>query len=210
MTLLKEFNNAHLTHLKNIISFDGKERTINLDASHIKDIARNSIAENNDVITLKIKMLIESIKLIENQLNDVNKKIEESAKKLNSSIFSIPSIGIYTGVCILSEIGNIQCFYSSIIIVGFSGMNPSTYQLRQYNAPSTALSKQGSRYLHKALYQCILPVYRFDSSFNKYYTLKRTQGISHRCVHGHAIRKLLRVIYKLLSENIKFDAELLK
>lgn len=27
---------------------------------------------------------------------------------------------------------------------------------------------------------------------------------------GHAIRKLLRAIYKLLSENIKFDVELLK
>lgn len=66
MTLLKEFDNAHLTHLKNIVSIDSKERTINLDASHIKNIARNSIAENNDVITLKIKMLIESIKLIEN------------------------------------------------------------------------------------------------------------------------------------------------
>lgn len=101
-------------------------KTINLDASHIKDIARNSI---------------ESIELIENQLNDVDKKIEESAKKPNSSIFSIPSIGIHTRMCILIEIGNIQCFYSSIKIVGFSGMNPSTYQLRQYNVPSIALSK---------------------------------------------------------------------
>lgn len=216
MALLKEFGsacsiaNAHLTRLKNVVSFKGRGKGLTLDASHIRDVARSSVGENNDIVTLKIRMLIESIELIERQLNDVDKKIEESARKLNSPIFSIPGIGTYTGMCILSEIGDIKCFDSSRKIVGFSGMDPSTYQSGQYNAPTTALSKRGSRYLRKALYQCILPVCRFNPTFNKYYSLKRSQGKSHRCAQGHAIRKLLRVIYKLLSENVEFNAELLK
>ena len=200
IALLKKFGNAHsiagahLTHLKNIISFNGKGRTLNLGTSHIKNVTRNSIGENNNVIALKI-MLIE---FIERQLNNVDKKIEESAKKLNSPIFSISGIGIYTRICILSGTGDIRYFDSSLKIVSFSGMDPSTYQSGQYSTPTTALSKRGSRYLRKALYQCILAICRFNP------------GKSHRCTQNYTIRKLLRAIHKLLSENVKFDAELLK
>ncbi|MEG0658895.1 IS110 family transposase [Anaerorhabdus sp.] len=216
MALLKEFGNAysianaHLNHLKNVISFGGRGRRQNFDASLIRETAQNSIGENNEISTFKIKMLIESIELIEKQLDSVDKKIEESAVQLNSPITTIPGIGIYTGMCILSEIGDINCFDSSKKIVGYSGMDPATYQSGQYNAPTTALSKRGSRYLRKALYQCILPVCRFNPTFNTYYNLKRSQGKSHRCAQGHAIRKLIRVIFKLLSENCTFDAALLK
>ncbi|MFQ8704616.1 MAG: transposase [Thomasclavelia sp.] len=54
-------------------------------------------------------------------------------------------------MCILSEISDIYYFDSSRKIVGFASMDPSTYQSRQCNAPKTPLSKQGFRYLRKAL-----------------------------------------------------------
>ncbi|WP_455684818.1 hypothetical protein [Thomasclavelia sp.] len=59
MVLLKKFGNADLTPLNNIISFNIKRKTINIDTSYIRDIVKNSIDENNNVITLKIKILIE-------------------------------------------------------------------------------------------------------------------------------------------------------
>lgn len=46
--------------------------------------------------------------------------------------------------------------------------------------------------------------------FQRYYNLKRTQGKSHRCAQGHCVRKLLRVIYHLLSINQQFDSEHLR
>ena len=139
----------------------------------------------------------------------VDKKIEELVAKLDSPIFSIPGIGIYTGMSILSEIGDIHNFSSAVKVMGFAGVDPGTYQSGEYSAPRTALSKRGSRYLRKSLYQCILPVCTNNLTFNKYYKLKRLQGKSHRCAQGHSVRKLIRVIYKLLSENIQFDEKLL-
>lgn len=59
MVLLKKFGNADLTPLNNFISFNIKRKTINIDTSYIRDIVKNSIDENNNVITLKIKILIE-------------------------------------------------------------------------------------------------------------------------------------------------------
>lgn len=211
MAILKEFGssynlaNANLTHLKNVLKFEGRGRTIDIDASSLRDQAKQSIGENNEIIVLEIKMRIECIELIETHLETVDKKIEELADTLNSPIFSIPGIGIYTGMSILSEIGDIDNFSSAIKVMGFAGVDPGTYQSGEFNAPQTALSKRGSRYLRKALYQCILPVCTHNLTFNKYYKLKRSQGKSHRCAQGHSVRKLIRVIYKLLSENIQFD-----
>lgn len=89
-------------------------------------------------------------------------------------------------------------------------MNSSIYQSRKYNAPITALFKRESRYLHKALYQCILSIFRFNPTFNfnGYCNLKCTQDKSHKCKQSHVIKKLLRMIYKLLSENIEFNTEI--
>lgn len=215
MAILKEFGssynlaNANLTHLKNVLKPEGRGRSISIDASSLRDNARQSIGENNEIIVLEIKMLMESIQLVNSQLEIVDKKIEDLASTLNSPIFSIPGIGFYTGMTILSEIGDIHNFSSAAKVIGFAGIDPGTFQSGEYNAPQTAISKRGSRYLRKALYQCILAVCTFNSTFNKYYKLKRSQGKSHRCAQGHSVRKLIRVIYKLLSENIEFNAEML-
>ncbi|WP_419723685.1 transposase [Thomasclavelia ramosa] len=116
----------------------------------------------------------------------------------------MPGIGIYTGMLIESEIGDINNFSSAVKVMGFAGVDPGTYQSGEYSAPRTALSKRGSRYLRKSLYQCILSLCTNNLAFNKYYKLKRLQGKSHSCAQEHSIRRLIRVIYKLLSENIQF------
>ena len=108
------------------------------------------------------------------------------------------------GTLIESEIGDIHNFSSAVKVMGFAGVDPGTYQSGEYSAPRTALSKCGSRYLRKSLYQCILTVCKYNLTFNKYYKLKRSQGKSHSCAQEHSIRRLIRVIYKLLSENIQF------
>ena len=211
MAVLKEFGssynlaNANLTHLKNVLTPKSKGHHVEIDASSLRDNAKTSIGENNEVIALEIKMLIENIELLTSQLKTVDKKIEELDAKLDSLIFSIPGIGIYTGMSILSEIGDIHNFSSAVKVMGYAGVDPGTYQSGEYSAPQTALSKRGSRYLRKSLYQCILTVCKYNLTFNKYYKLKRSQGKSHRCAQGHSVRKLIRVIYKLLSENIPFD-----
>ena len=211
MTILKEFRSsynlagANLTHLKKVLNPKGKCGKLAIDASTLRDNSKKSIGENNETIALEIKMLIENIELLTSQLKTVNKKTEELAASLDSPIFSIPCIGIYTGMSNLSDIGDINNFSSAVKVMGYAGVDPGTYQSGEYSAPQTALSKRGSRYLRKSLCQRILTVYKYNLTFNKYYRLKRSQGKSHRCAQGHSVRKLIRVIYKLLSENIPFD-----
>lgn len=84
----------------------------------------------------------------------MDKKIEELAHETDSPITSIPGIASITEMSILSEIGDISMFSYSSKLVGFARADPATYQSGEYNAPITAISKRGSRHLHKSLYQC--------------------------------------------------------
>lgn len=214
IAVLKVFPSAnavaltHLTKLRNIINHAASNRISSELPSQLKAVAKQSIGESNPVIELKVQMLIESIEMKLNQVELLNKKIEELALQLNSPIFTIPGIGFITGFTILCEIQDISYFESSKKLVAFAGCDPSVYQSGDYNTPTTAISKRGSRYLRLALYQAALPVANFNATFNSYYNLKRSQGKKHRCAQGHLVRKLLRVIFKLLSDNIVFNPQL--
>ena len=73
----------------------------------------------------------------------------------------------------------------------------------------TAITKKGSKYLRKTLYQIILPVISNNKVFYAYYTKKLNEGKGRICAQGHCIRKLLRFIYHLLSTGQPFNPELL-
>ena len=73
-----------------------------------------------------------------------------------------------------------------------------------------AITKKGCKYLRKTLYQIIIPVIQYNPVFRKFYLLKIAQGKGHRCAQGHCVRKLMRVIYHLLSTGTQFDPALLR
>ncbi|MDF9825911.1 transposase [Breznakia sp. PF5-3] len=213
MALLKAFPgasliaNANLTKLKNILKPCGRGRGVELEASHLKDVANNSIGSIDSLTSLEIQQLIARIELIQDHVAVVDKKIEEFASNSNSPIYSIPGIGSFSGTSILCEIGDISTFHSASKVVAFAGLDPSVYQSGEYNAQATAISKRGSPHLRKTLYQIALTICKYNSTFNSYYKLKKEQGKSHRCAQGHVLRKFIRVLYKLLTENIMFDFE---
>jgi transposase len=213
IALLLEFSsanniaNAHLNKIKSVIKCEGRGRRTILDPKELREHASNSIGQINTTAELSIKQIIIRINLIEEQLKEVNKKIEELAIELDSPILSIPGIGCVSGMSILSEIGNINNFSSYEKLIGYAGVDPATYSSGEYNADRTAISKRGSRYLRKALYQVALTVVNNIPTYKSYYNLKRSQGKSHRCAQGHIVRKLLRMVFKLLSENIKYNSK---
>jgi transposase len=209
--ILKEFGSAkvvaktHLGTIKKVLSIKGRGNHTKVDPHELKTLAQRSIGQNIDANNLEIEYLLGMIEFLEEKKKIYTKKIEEYARQLNSPIFSIPGIGYTTGLSILSEIGDIALFSSATKVVAFAGVDPSVYQSGEYQGNGLAISKRGSRYLRKALYQCILTVCNNSSTFKNYYNLKKSQGKTHLCAQGHCVRKLIRVIYKLLTQNIKFD-----
>ena len=172
--------------------------------------AKKSIGIPSVSEVIQIRHLIDQIELIKEQLEEIDKKIEEFSHQTNSPILSIPGISHFSGTSILAELGDINNYNKAAQIIKRAGVAPLVYESSKYQAKHTAITKSGSKYLRKTLYQIILPVIRYNPVFQKYYDLKISQGKSHRCACGHCVRKLLRIIFHLLKTNQKFDPALLR
>jgi len=216
MEILKKFAsadaiaNTDIRTLRKCFNRKGSGRTISLTAEELKDAAVHSIGISSVAEEIQIKHLVSQIELINAQIAEIDKKIEEFSSQTNSPTLSIPGISHFSGTSILSELGDIGNYSSAAKVIKFAGVAPYEYQSSQYKAEHLPITKKGSKYLRKTLYQIILPVISNNPAFLDYYHLKRSQGKSHRCAQGHCVRKLLRVIYHLLSTNQQFNPALLR
>jgi hypothetical protein len=194
-----------IRNLRKALKTEGKGRKYKVTAEEIRELAKCSVGEDNSSIELEVTSIIAIINTREEQIRILGKKIEGFSHKLNSPIISIPGISHISGMTILAEIGDINQFQNTGNLISFAGMDPLVYQSGKYDAAHMPISKHGSRYMRKALYQAVFTVCKYSPTFHAYYTKKRNQGKSHRCAQGHCARKLLRVIYKLLSTNSLYD-----
>ena len=215
MNVLRQFGSAEAIAHADIRTlrkcFDiGRGKHISLTAEALKEAAKSSIGFPSTAEVIQIKHLIDQIELIKKQISEIDKKIEEFSISNDSPILTIPGISHFSGTAILAELGDIHNYSKPSQIIKFAGVAPLTYESSQFTAQHTAITKKGCKYLRKTLYQIITPVINHNQVFKDFYLLKISQGKGHRCAQGHCVRKLLRVIYHLLSTNTKFDPTLLR
>ena len=215
MNVLKTFSsanaiaNADIRNIRKCFELKGRGGRISLSAEQLKTTAKVSVGIPSVAEEIQIRHLVCQIELLEEQLSETDKRIEEFSIKNNSTILSIPGISHFSGTSIIAELGDICNYQKSSQIIKFAGVAPYHYESSQFMAQHTAITKKGSRYLRKTLYQIILPVTNNNEVFRTYYNKKLAEGKGHRCAQGHCIRKLLRVIYHLLTTEQQFCSELL-
>lgn len=216
LNVLKSFGsaeaiaNSDIRTIRKCFEIQGRGNRISLTAEKLKETAKASIGFSSTAEEIQIRHLVSQIELINMQLAEIDKKIEEYSITNNSPIISIPGISHFSGTSILAELGDIRNYSKPSQIIKFAGVAPLHYESSQFTAQHTAITKKGAKYLRKTLYQIILPVIKFNPVFKEYYQLKISQGKGHRCAQGHCIRKLLRIIYHLLSTGQQFDPALLR
>ena len=215
MNVLKAFAsaekiaNSDIRTIRKCFEYEGRGNRISLSAEQLKAAAKASVGIPSVAEEIQIRHLVCQIEMIEEQLSEIDKKIEEFSLQNNSPILSIPGISHFSGTSILAELGDICNYTKASQIIKFAGVAPYHYESSQFTAQHTAITKKGSRYLRKTLYQIILPVINHNKVFSAYYNKKLAEGKGHRCAQGHCIRKLLRIIYLLLSTGQTFDPALL-
>ena len=126
---------------------------------------------------------------------------------LNSVIMTIPGIGTTNDGMILGEIGDIHRFFSPDKLLAFAGLGPSVYQSGNFQAKKTRMSKRGSRVLHYALMNAAHNVLKNNATFKAYYNAKGSEGLTHHNALGHCTGKLVRVIWKMLTDDVEFNLE---
>lgn len=122
-------------------------------------------------------------------------------EKLESPITSITEIGSVTGAAIISEIGDSSKFDILRKLVAFADLDATVTQSGEFEAVHNIMSKRGSPYLRKTIFQVALITSFKDPVLSIYYQKKMSEGKHHLTCAGAVARKMFNIIYTLLKNN---------
>ena len=148
----------------------------------LKELAKNTIGESNDIFELELTSILNLYKNIDEQITLIDKQISTIIKDLNPPTLSIPGIGAITCASIISEFGDISKFSNPSKMLSFAGLEPGIIESGTMSSKGKMV-KRGSGYLRYSLMNVAL---------------------------SHVCKKLIRVIFILETKNIQFDPSLLK
>ena len=199
----------HMTHLANLLRVASHGRFKKDKAQELRALAQKSVGSNDSSISIQITQTIEQIELLNSQLDNVEAQISDITLALDSVIMTIPGMSTLEAGMILGEIGDIHRFSNPSKLLAFAGLDPTVCQSGKFNASHTRMSKRGSRILRYALVYSAHNVVKNNSTFKEFYDSKISQGRGHYAALGHCAGKLVRIIFKLLTDNVPFDPAML-
>lgn len=197
----------HLTRLSNLLKKTSKGHYTKNHAIALKELASQSVGIKDDTLSLQILQSIEQIEMYTQQISKVEASISEIMDCLDSVIKTIPGIGNLNGAMIIGEIGDISRFEKPCQLLAYAGLDPSVYQSGKFTAARTRMSKRGSKLLRYALINAAWQLTLHNETFKAYYDLKVSQGRRHYNALGHVAHKLVRVIHKMMTDNLVFDLD---
>lgn len=206
----EDFENITVEQLESVLKNVSLKGFAKNKITHISELAANSFGLKfcRDSFSLQLKLLVEQIKFIEAQVSDVEAEIKIILNKINSPITTIPGIADVTAAVILGEIGDISRFSNAAKLAAYAGIDASVSQSGEFTSSNNKMSKRGSPYLRKALFQAALIAAFHDPVFSAFYQKKRNEGKHHLTAVGAVARKLCNTIFAVLKNNTPYQVQL--
>lgn len=179
-------------------------------ANELSNAAKTSFGVTfcRDSFTFQLRMMIEQIKHIETQVKDTEAEIKRIMTELATPITTIPGIGKTNGAVILGEIGDITKFDNPKKLVAFAGIDATVKQSGEFEGTENRMSKRGSPYLRRALFQSALVACvgkKPDPVLSAFYQKKIVEGKHHNTAVGAVARKMCNIIFSVLTENRPYE-----
>lgn len=197
----------HMTHLAHLLKVNSHGRFDKKMAQQLRVLAQKSIGASDSSLSIQVTHTIQQIELLDSQLERVEAEMTEIMKFNDSVIMTIPGIGYINGGMILGEIGDIHHFSSLNKLLAYADLDPSVYQSGNFQAKKTRMSKRGSKVLRYALVNAAHNVVKSNAAFKTYYDAKMAEGRTHYNALGHCAGKLVRIIWKMMTDNLEFNLE---
>ena len=212
--LLKQYPSAaklaacHTDTLAALLRKNSRGRFGRAKAEHLKQLAKSSIGNHSPARAMELEMLLARMDLLSVQIGEYDKQIKAIMDQLDSPVMTIPGIGYTLGATIVAEIGNINRFPSPAKLLAFAGLEPSIYQSGKFVPASGRMVKRGSPFLRWALLQAAGYVPNYSATFALYREKKLSEGKPATVVRSHIAKKLVRIIYSLMSHSTAFSDQL--
>ena len=170
----------------------------------LRELAKNSIGYSTKVDEQIIRNLVTQVRIIDEEIDMLNELLEPLMEELNSPILTIPGIGINLAAMIIGEIGDIHRFSNPEKLIKFAGLDVKVYQSGTINHKGH-IRKRGSPILRYALALSAQKLRIHSPVFSEYYYSKLNQGKATNVAIIATTRKLIRVIWKMMTTNQVFE-----
>lgn len=198
--------NASYERLRSISR--GRFKTTNF--FELKEVAKNTVGFSSESDVFEIKSLLRFYHVIDDEISLFEDEIARHLSKINTKISSIPGIGLVSAATIVAAINDINRFESPDKLLAYAGLDPRLYQSGT-SSYKGRMNKKGSVSLRRVLMNTASSSLMLNSVLSEYYRKKKLdEGKPHRVALSHLARKLVRIIYKLETEQIDFDPSFLR
>jgi transposase len=170
-----------------------------------KNNTQNVSPQIGRIIMATAKEILHKEILIKEEKRYLAELYQESEEVILLS--SIPGIGIDSAVTIALEIEDVNRFETAKKMACFFGVHP-TFKQSGDGTWGNHMSKKGRGEIRAVLYITSLSAARFNPILKQVYARFRAKGMKHRQAAGVVMHKLLRIIYGILKNKIKFSAEI--
>ena len=166
-------------------------------AKGIRFLARKSVGIYVSAKILELRHTIKLIQILDEEIAEIEERIQTHMPEIHSPIESISSIGTNLATVIETEVGDFQRFSSPDKILAFAGLSPTTYQSGKFTSQNDTMEKRGSRCLRYALLLAAHLVGKYSKTFASYLKKKRDEGKHYFVALSHVAKKLVRFIFQL-------------
>jgi len=154
------------------------------------------------------------------QINIVSETLAATACEMKSLAASLPEysvvsdfrgVGDILGPQLMAEIGSVYRFSKKSSLVAYAGLDAPPFQSGLYESNNRHISKKGSPYLRKTLFQVMDSLIKLSPTDDPVYQFldrKRAEGKHYYCYMTAGSAKFLRIYYARVKEFLdKLSAE---
>lgn len=168
----------------------------------LMDSAQNSVGMQRGLygISTGIKFLLEQIDALEPVRKKMDAEVSKLAAEVPEYLFTLPGATELTIVSLYGEISPIEAFEKPSQLVAFAGLDPKVFQSGQYDAPRRHISKRGSPYLRRSLWQMAYKALCTEGDLRDYWRKKHRQNKHHLVAVTAVANKLCHVVWRIMTD----------
>lgn len=198
--------------MKEIKSLCREHRVLKGQAVKIK-VRLHAYSYSHKPVKSIIKRLKQQLRLIDKQMTEVKKEIQDFVKQdevLEAKIKNIEAVkglSFQTIITVIAETNGFAAIENAKQLASYTGLDVVMNQSGQYSG-RTRISRKGNRYIRSALYLPAMSALKNNPRFRQFYTRIM---LTHTCGKVGVVavaRKLLILIYTLWKKDSVYDPEL--
>lgn len=209
LKLLQQFPTAHALSQATVDTIASIPYISNARARRLIHGARHSVASMHDALTedsisVTATRILDLEKLIKQQITIIT---QQCAMDEFALIKTFKSIGDFSAIGLLIEIGAVQRFPSVKHLASYFGLHP-VFKASGDGTHGMRMSKQGRKQPRAILFMVTLTAIHQNPLIKEIYTMQLKKGKCKMDAIGVCMHKILRIIYGMLKNKTAFDPEI--